>query len=188
MSEPPLRPPPGPTAPRVTPLEPDAWDDETRAVMEAVGAVNIFGTLAHHPKLLKRWLVFGAHVLAKSSLPARERELAILRVGWRCNCVYEFGQHTVIGLAAGVTDEEIRRLCIPELDGWSEVDATLLRAVDELVADQVISDTTWNALSRDWDTQQVMDLVFATGQYVLTCMALKSFGVQLEEGTPGWPA
>ena len=53
--------------------------------------LNIFATLAHHPKLLKRWLVFGNHVLAKSTLPARDRELLILRTGWRCRRAVRVG-------------------------------------------------------------------------------------------------
>ena len=35
-------------------------------------------------------------------------------------------------------------------------------------------------------TQQLMDLVFTVGQYNLVSMALNSFGVQLDEGLPGW--
>ncbi|CAN5515552.1 carboxymuconolactone decarboxylase family protein [soil metagenome] len=178
------------SSPRVEPTTEADWDDETRAVLDQVGRLNIFTTLAHHPKLLKRWLVFGGHVLAKTTLPARERELAILRVGWRCHSVYEFGQHTLIGGLAGLTQDEIRRLTTPladASDGWSPIDATLLNAVDELVDDYRISDTTWAALESDGSTQQIMDLVFAVGQYVLTCMALNSFGVQLDDGVPGWP-
>ena len=38
------------------------------------GTLNIFGTLARHPDLLRRWLVFGSHVLGKSTLSARHRE------------------------------------------------------------------------------------------------------------------
>ena len=98
------------TPPRLAPTTEADWDDETRALLDALGRLNIFTTLAHHPKLLKRWLVFGGHVLAKSTLPDRERELLILRVGWRCGSEYEFGQHTVIGRRLGLTDDEIRRL------------------------------------------------------------------------------
>ena len=53
--------------------------------------LNIFGTLAHHPDLLRRWLVFAAHVLSKNTLPARERELLILRTGWNCTSRYNGG-------------------------------------------------------------------------------------------------
>ncbi len=173
--------------PRIEPTTEDDWDDETRALIETLGGLNIFTTLAHHPKLLKRWLVFGGHVLAKSTLAPRERELAILRVGWRCQSDYEFGQHTLIGRQSGLSDDEIRRITSDTYEGWSEVDAVVLRAVDELVAEQRLSDGTWAALTSHFDTQQVMDLVFATGQYVLTCMALNSFEVERDPGVPGFP-
>jgi alkylhydroperoxidase family enzyme len=174
--------------PRIPPTDPAELDDETRALVEGLGNLNIFSTLAHHPKLLKRWLVFGNHVLNKSTLPVRERELAILRVGWRCGSEYEFGQHTVIGQRAGITDDEIARLATESLDGWSATDAVVVRAADELVADHSLSDGTWAALGETWSTEQVMDLVFAIGQYVLVSMALNSFGVQRDEGVPGFPS
>ena len=152
------------------------------------GALNIFRTLAHHPKLLKRWLVFGNHVLAKNTLPERERELAILRVGWRCGAEYEFGQHTVIGRNAGVTDDEIVALTGPLGDhAWSEGDLHLLTAVDELHDDQCITDDTWAVLHERWNEQQLLDLVFTVGQYTLVSMALNTCGVQLDEGIPGFP-
>lgn len=178
-----------PGAPRLAPTTEDDWDEETAALMAGSGGLNIFATLAHHPKLLKRWLVFGGHVLAKSTLPARERELLILRTGWRCGSEYEFGQHTVIGRASGLTDDEIRRLTGDADDpAWSDDDRVLVRAVDELVDDHVISDATWADLTARWSTQQVMDLVFAVGQYQLVSMALRSFGVPLDDGAPGFPS
>ncbi|MCC5951337.1 MAG: carboxymuconolactone decarboxylase family protein [Acidimicrobiia bacterium] len=174
--------------PRLPPTTAADWDDETAAIMEATGGLNIFATLAHHPKLLKRWLVFGGHVLAKSTLPARERELAILRTGWRCGSAYEFGQHTSIGEAAGLHPDEIVRVTGDRDDpAWSDDDRWLLRAVDELVDDKVVSDDTWAALAERWSTQQLMDLVFAVGQYTLVSMALRTFGVPLDDGVPGFP-
>ena len=175
-------------APRLAPRPEHEWDDETRALIEAGQPLNIFTTLAHHPKLLKRWLVFGGHVLGKSTLPARERELAILRTGYRCGSEYEFGQHTVIGGVAGITDDEIRRLATDEIEGWSDDDAVLLAAVDQLVADHTVSDETWAALVERFDVTQVIDLVFAVGQYTLVSTALRTFGVELDEGVPGWPS
>lgn len=175
-------------APRLAPVTDDELDDETRALLHALGPLNIFTTLAHHPKLLKRWLVFGGHVLAKNTIPDRERELLILRTGWRCGSEYEFGQHTTIGAAAGLSDDEVRRTAVEGTDGWSEADALLLRAADELVADHTLSDATWEALVARWDTQQVIDLIFTVGQYVLVSTALRSLGVQREEGVPGFPA
>jgi alkylhydroperoxidase family enzyme len=175
-------------APRLRPTTADERDDETARLVDSLGGLNIFATLAHHPKLLKRWLVFGNHVLSKSTLPPRERELVILRTGWRCGSEYEFGQHTVIARREGLTDDEIRRLATDGVDGWSDADAALVRAVDELVADHEVSDATWADLATTWSTQQVMDVVFAVGQYALVSMALRTFGVQRDEGVPGFPS
>lgn len=177
-----------PSAPRLEPLDPSALDEETQAYVPP-GALNIFRTLAHHPKLLKRWLVFGAHVLGKNTVPERERELAILRVGWRCGSEYEFGQHTVIGRHSGVTDAEIVALT-RDLDAhpWTDTERTLLRAVDELHDDQCISDATWTALAATWSNEQLLDLVFTVGQYTLVSMALNTLGVELDPGVPGFPS
>ena len=122
------------TDPLLQPLPAAEWDDELTPILGAGGQpLNIFGTLAHHPKLMKRWLVFGNHVLAKSTLPARDRELVILRSGWRCRAPYEWGQHIVIARTAGVTDDEITRVTEgPTATAWDPFDALLLRAVDEL--------------------------------------------------------
>ncbi|MCZ6771536.1 MAG: carboxymuconolactone decarboxylase family protein, partial [Proteobacteria bacterium] len=43
-----------------------------------------------------------------------------------------------------------------------------------------------NALTAHLHQLQLMDLVFTVGQYNLVSMALNSFGVQLDEGLPGW--
>ena len=67
--------------PRLQPLPREEWDDETRALL-GDRTLNVFATFAHHPKLMKRWLVFGNHVLSKSTLPARDREVLVLRTGW----------------------------------------------------------------------------------------------------------
>jgi len=173
--------------PRLAPTTEEDWDDDTRALLDALGRMNIFTTLAHHPKLLKRWLVFGGHILAKSTLEARVRELLILRAGWRCGSEYEFGQHTIIGRGTGLTTEEITRLATEGLHGWGPTDAVLVQAVDELVADHAVSDETYAELSSTWDDQQLIDLVFTVGQYVLVSMALNTFRVERDDGVPGWP-
>ena len=174
--------------PRVEPLAIEDMDPEVRAGFGDGPVLNIFRTLAHHPKLMKRWLVFGNHVLAKSSLPARERELVILRVGYRCRAGYEWGQHVVIGRAGGLTDEEIDRIKDgPDAPGWSPAERAVLGATDELHHDQHIGDATWARLSEHLSTQQIMDLVFAVGQYTLVSMALNTLGVQPEPGLPSLP-
>ena len=177
--------------PRVPPVNDESsLDPEARESLRATSlgpAVNIFRTLIHHPKLFKRWLVFANHVLFKSTIPARDREILILRTGWRCSSEYEWGQHVIIGKAVSLTDDEILRISRGPEAGWDPFDAALIRAADELHDDQFVSDETWRALAERYSTQQLMDAVFAVGQYTLVSMALNSFGVQLDPGVTGFP-
>jgi 4-carboxymuconolactone decarboxylase len=174
--------------PRLEPLDEDRIDPETRARFGGRPMDNIFRTLSHHPKLFKRWLVFGNHILTKSSLPARERELAILRIGWLCRAEYEWGQHVLIGRQAGLTDEEIERIPAGgDAAGWSDRDRAILAAVDELHTDAFVGDATWRALESHFDTEQLLDLIFTIGQYNLVSMVLNTLGVQLDPRLPRFP-
>ena len=177
--------------PRLEPIQPEDWTDDIKKTLQPnveKGTVfNIFKTLSHHPDLFRRWLVFGNHVLFKSTLPPRERELIILRIGWLCEAEYEWAQHVLIGKEAGLTAEEIDRIKAgPNARGWSEADKLLLQATDELRKDAFITDATWNGLSQHFDTKQLMDVVFAVGQYNLVSMALNTLGVQLDDGLEGF--
>jgi 4-carboxymuconolactone decarboxylase len=177
--------------PRIPPTSTDDWSAETAQVFRGQqmrGRVaNIFLTMANHEKLAKRWLVFGNHILSKSTLPPRDREIVILRMGWLCQSAYEWGQHRVIGKAAGLTDEEISSIKEgPDATSWGSHDANLLRATDELHDNAFIADETWEALAQDLSDQQMMDLVFTCGQYNMVCMALNSFGVQLDDDIEGF--
>ncbi|MCU1401506.1 MAG: Carboxymuconolactone decarboxylase family protein [Acidimicrobiales bacterium] len=182
------------TAPRIEPADESQWDEDSRPVLENLrnlGLVgfNIMKTLANHPKLMKRFLVFGNHVLYRNSLPPRERELLILRTGFVCASGYEWAQHVVVGRAAGLTDDEIKRIPDgPGAPGWSATDRALLRAADEQVETKFISDAVWAELAGTWNVHQLMDLVFTVGQYTVVSMALNIFGVQLEPTTERFPA
>ena len=155
---------------------------------EAGRLYNVYTTMANHEDLMRDWIVFASHVLRRNTLPPRDREILILRIGWLCQSEYEWAQHTRIGKQEGLTDDEILRITKgPDAPGWSKDDALLLRAVDELHEDAFIADATWNALAQTYSQKQMMDLVFTVGEYNLVSMALNSFGVQLDEGLTGFP-
>ena len=154
------------------------------------GRLNVTRTMAQHPALVKARMPMQRHLRRDTTtLPARDRELIILRTGWDWQSEYEFGQHTWMSKESGLTDEDVRRVTEgPDAAGWTPFEVTLLHAVDELCADAFISDATWASLSERYTTAQLLDLVFLVGQYTTLSMALKTAGVQLEEGTPGFPS
>jgi len=179
--------------PRLAPLTELEWNEEQAKLLEPLkrkdGTVlNVFATFGRHPLLFDSWMKFAWYVLGDQTLPARDREILILRIGWLCQAKYEFGQHTLAGKSVGLTDDEILRITNGSDDpGWSKFDAALVRAVDELYYDAIISDATWKALSERYSEKQLMDVIATVGQYNLVSWALNSYGVQLEEGVPGFP-
>jgi alkylhydroperoxidase family enzyme len=179
--------------PRIEPLPEKEWPDDIREILEPTRQqgrlLNIFTTLARHPRLFKRWMTFGGQLLFKTSLPLRDRELLILRVSWLTRGEYEWGQHTLIARQVGLTDEEINRVRSgPGAHGWSVFDSTLLQAVDELHSNTLVSESTWQFLSRRFDEQQLIEILFIVGHYTLLAMVLNSLGVQLEDDIEGFPA
>jgi len=181
-----------PSSPRIAPLvelTPELLEIMGGGINSPAGTpLNIFGTIAHHPKLLKRFMNFAGLFLNKGLLPAREREIVILRVGWNCQSVYEFGQHTVIGQRVGLSLTEIDALTkSPSEYQWSDRDATLIAMSDDLCNDNCVSESTWKKLAADWKEDELIELVMVAGTYRLVSGFLNTMGVELDQDTPGWP-
>lgn len=178
----------------MAPITPEECDEQTTELLAGLGgnmssALNIFTTLAHHPKLLKRWSAFGGVLLYRGDLDPREREILILRTGWNCRSEYEWGQHKAIGMTTGLTEKEVDATTLdPSAAGWNDDDALLIAAADELHADSKLSDATYAALEKRYSKKQIIELLMVVGQYHLVAMTLNSLGVQRDEGVEGFPA
>jgi alkylhydroperoxidase family enzyme len=181
--------------PRIQPVDLEHLTDDQREalapflkdvngpILTGGRVLNIFRTLAHAPAALTRFNLWGGYILSRrNSLSERDRELVILRTGFNCRSGYEFVQHTRIGLACGLTADEIERIKQgPDADEWCDRDRAMLRATDDLTRDFFVSEASWSALN-DLTEKQKMDLVMTVGQYTQVSMILNSFGVQLDEG------
>ncbi|OBH82700.1 carboxymuconolactone decarboxylase [Mycobacterium scrofulaceum] len=168
---------------RLPPLPADQWDEATHQALSAMrdpAANNALSTLAHHPALAKAFLRFNVHLLTSSTLPARVRELAILRVAHRRECAYEWSHHVRMAKDEGITDDQIAAVVNGAGDA-DEFDRAVITAVDELDDKSRLSDETWAALGQRLNDQQRMDFVFTVGCYATLAMAFNTFGVQLED-------
>lgn len=170
------------TTPRLAPLTRGSGDAAQQRMLASRPDYNIYKTLAHHVALYDRWSPLGQFLLNGSSLPPRERELLMLRMGWLCQSEYEWSQHARIAKGApGLTDAEIRRIALgPDAPDWSPFERTLLRMVDELRYEAMIGDATWNELGAKYSDQQRLEALYTAAQYQLVSMALNSLGVQLD--------
>ena len=124
---------------------------------------------------------------SESKLSERERELAILRTAWLAGAPYEWCEHVAIGHRAGISAEETDRVRAgPQADGWSPHERHLLTAVDELVADRMICDSTWANLAAEWNEAQLIELPALVGQYLGVAMIQNSLRVPICPGRNGF--
>lgn len=180
---------------RVEPLAEEGLNGELIELMHSVGAsigemgerqnTEYFRTMLKHPELLRRQLEMG-QTLFTGRLPARSRELAVLRIAWLLQAPYEWGEHVHIAKRYGVTREEVERVVEGSgAAGWSEADAAVLRGVEELLTRQAISDDTWAALAKTWDEAQLIEFPMIVGQYVSTALVQNALRLRLTEENPG---
>jgi hypothetical protein len=109
-------------------------------------------------------------------------------MAFRCNSVFEFGQHTVIGKAAGITEDEVSQIVLPpNSTRFARGDVALLHMVDELIDANRVSDETWHWLVSRWDDAELLELLMVAGFYWMIAGILNSADVEPEPGTPGWP-
>ncbi|MBO0729805.1 MAG: carboxymuconolactone decarboxylase family protein [Acidimicrobiaceae bacterium] len=171
------------TPPRIAPVPVGDSDPDVRALLDPLGDrgdSNFFRTLVRNPRLFKRWVRYG-HFLINGELPARDRELLVLRAAHRSDCGYEWTQHVQIASAAGLSADEIDRVRLGPDDGaWSAFDATLLRAADELIDHHTLTDRTWAALAERYDEPQMIEVPVVVGVFYSMGFTLNSFGVQAE--------
>ena len=162
--------------------EPDAWENGS--------ATNIIQVIANHPDFAKAYNAWGWHLLVTNTVPARDRELVILRVGWLKKSEYEWHNHVGYALNLGMTLEEIAAV----KDGadsefpFSENDRAILRGVDELIDTNDLSDETWADLARFYDRKQLMDYLHMIGHYVMIAWSVNAMRMPLEDATDqiGW--
>jgi alkylhydroperoxidase family enzyme len=171
------------TYPRLAPVEDGAdLTEAQRDMLASRSTLNIYRTLVHHVDLYNRWSPLGQFLLNGSSISARHREIAMLRMGWLCQSPYEWSQHARIAKAsAGMTEAEVRRIAEgADAPGWSDMDRAVIRMADELRYEAMISDATWVELRKGYSDQQVMELLYTSAQYQLVSMALNTLGIQVE--------
>jgi alkylhydroperoxidase family enzyme len=173
--------------PRIAPQGPDEWNDDARELFafcegpearEKGSASNVVNTFAHHPKLMLAWMKFNGRMLAAPKVPARLRELVVLRLADRYNSEYEWLQHVDIGRELGLGDEHFEAVKVgPEAPIWSELERNALRAADEMATEFRVGDETWSALAAEFDNKQMLEFLFLVGVYSMLAWILNSIGI-----------
>jgi alkylhydroperoxidase family enzyme len=182
---------------RLAPVPKEEWDDDcaaaVRAAMPEAAAerflargddaphlANGISTLLHHPRLAAKFLGFNGQLLWEPVLSPRLRELVVLRVARRTRSQYEWVQHAKLSQRYDVTPGEIEAIAIGDDAVFSDLEADVLRATDQLLDDFRIDDETWQRLAEAFDEKTRLELLFVVGTYTTLAMVFNGLGIELD--------
>lgn len=150
---------------------------------ETTGKVlNLFKVLAHSPKICRDWNRMGATILLRGKLPAKLRQLAIVRVGELAKCRYELSAHRPFGLSVGLTQEQIDD--IGDWENSSNFDndeRAVLQYTDEVAQNIKASDEAFSGIQKIFSPREIVELTVAIGFYGMVVRTLETLQVDLEE-------
>ena len=162
----------------------DAWDASLGHIVSDMGdrPLNIHKLLANHPQLLNAWWSFRQYIVTGGALGKRNAELVILRTAVHANCWYEWASHVERGLQSDLSLDEIDRVMGGAVHSdWSDSDAVLLRAVDELHIRGALAAEIVAMLEAHFDRKAVLDLIAIRGMYVMLSDILNSWETELDQ-------
>ena len=136
-------------------------------------------TLAHHPRLADLFSALNVHILTTSTLPVRQRQIAIMRLAWITGATYMWSSHLNTSRLCGLEPE----IYVPIKAGaddpfFTPFERTVIRATEEFVNDRRLGDESWNALMAEWDKQQMLDFLFTLGAYLALAGVMRTLGVE----------
>lgn len=174
---------------RLGPLARDQFDDDARAMFaqwetgpfKDADTYRPTMTFAHNPALTKPFSVFNIHLLTTSSLPVKERQIAIMRACWVAGGVYAWSSHLRTSAMFGLSPDMYRPIQAGADDPWfTDFERAIVRATDELVEHRRLSDESWAALSVTWSSRQMLDFLFTVGCYVMLAGVMNGVHMQRE--------
>lgn len=187
--------------PRIPPMTPEemgnlgkeaaemVWNLRAALSLPQTGTLPDFiTTMLRHPGLYQTHLGLGLF-LFKGAMTVRDRELAILRTGWLLQAPYEWGEHVRHSKKIGITSEEIERVTVgSSAQGWNPHDRAILRMAEELRANAMVSDETWDQLKLQLSDHQLFELLVLIGQFTNVAYFQNSLRLRLEPSNEGLAA
>jgi len=187
--------------PRLSALPQDERTPRQQEVLDEISMVVVDGVrkprtdkdaleiVIRHPELYLAHLGVAKIFLSEGDMSLRDRELAILRIGWLSQAPFEWGSHVMIAKRHGITAEEIEQVIEgSSAPGWNKKDRATIRAMEELHFDSMISDETWADLAEHYNDKELIELIIMAGQYKTVAYYQNSLRLPMAESNPGLKA
>lgn len=155
------------------------------AVMKMISrgrSYKFMSVVSINRRLFRPFLAWNLRLMPRGTLKRAETEAIILRTATVCGSRYEWKQHENIGKRVGLTDRQIELITNdPQSDELDAKFKPLMTATEEILANKVLSDATWDALRKNYAPAQILEIIMLIGNYAMLAGALNTFGVTLEK-------
>ena len=173
-------------APKIAPVPQSAWTAEQREVAAKFSkgpGGNALATFINFPELVRGTYPLAGYLMADSTITPRQRELLTLRTAWNCSSQYMWSYDVPRAKAAGISDAEIARIAQgPDAKGWSPLEASLLRAADDIHKDSFISQPVWDVMAKEFRRDQLVDATFTVTDMMQFAALYNSIGIEPDAG------
>jgi len=179
------------TEPFIQPLTEQQWTPMQKKIFSHLTSnnsdgkrpLNILGTIAHHPELLKAFMPWATLLGSTTILSPKELEILALRTIWRADSDYELAHHSDFGRTAGLSDKQMYNLrrTDPKKSQWTRKERLLIKAADELVTGTKLKRKTVEKLMAQYSQKELVEIIWIVNQYNGLSKFANSLNVQLED-------
>ena len=158
------------------------------AVTAMLGRVpNFYRAAAHCPTITMMLLPFNAVIQREGSgsvVPAKLKEMAIIKTSKINGCSYCYAHNTALGEAVGITDEQVLAI-----DGDEYMESTFLDEREKaaiLWAEHVTRNTArsrndvFESVNQHFSTEEIVELTLIIGMFNMLNRFMESLGIPLE--------
>lgn len=168
---------------RLTTVEPGSRPELAeieRQILQERGRIStLYRVLLNSAPIARGWEALFTAIRNRASLPARLRELAILRIAGLNGARYEFDAHVPHARKAGVSDEAIAALGTGIVSGaLAPLDRLVLELTDAMTRDIEVPDALFERVREHFDAEKLVELVATIAAYNMVSRFLVALRIE----------
>jgi len=166
-------------SPVVPGSRPELAELERQILRERGRISTLYRVLLNSAPLTQGWEALFTAIRNRASLPARLRELAILRIAMLNGAPYEFDAHLPHAQKAGVPDAAIAALRTGAVsDTLAPLDRLVLELTDAMTRDIEVPDALFERVREHFDAEKLVELVATIAAYNMVSRVLVALRIE----------
>jgi alkylhydroperoxidase family enzyme len=130
------------------------------------------------------WMAAGRSALTSPVLPARLRELVILRTVYLMGSPYEIAQHTALARTIGISEEQM--MAMLSQSDWEKADfdhleLAILRLTTELLTTRSVSVAVFDQVHRAVGAEATIEVLMIINCWLGLALMLNALDVDIDE-------